>query len=67
MIACFISPDQIYRTVIVPVALCLCEAWCLTLEDRLTVFGNILLRNVFGPKRDEVTGKWRRLHNKELY
>jgi hypothetical protein len=36
-------------------------------ECRLRVFENKVLRRKFGPKRDEVTGGWRRLHNKELY
>jgi hypothetical protein len=36
-------------------------------ECRLTVFENRVLRRIFGPKRDEVTGEWRRIHNKELY
>jgi hypothetical protein len=36
-------------------------------ECRLTVFENKVLRRIFGLKRDEVTGEWRRLHNKELY
>jgi hypothetical protein len=46
-----------------------CETWLLTLkeEHRLRVFENRVLRGIFGPKRDEVTGEWRRLHNKELY
>jgi hypothetical protein len=35
-------------------------------EFRLKVFENRMLRRIFGPKRDEVTGEWRRLHNKEL-
>jgi len=45
-----------------------CETWSLTLreERRLRVFENRLLRKVFGPKRDEVTGEWRKLHNEEL-
>ena len=45
-----------------------CETWSLTLreERRLRVFENRVLRRVFGPKRDEVTGEWRKLHNKEL-
>jgi hypothetical protein len=34
---------------------------------RLTVFENRVLRRIFGPRRDEITGEWRRLHNKELY
>jgi hypothetical protein len=36
-------------------------------ENRLSVFENKVLRRIFGPKRDEVTGEWRRLHNKALY
>jgi hypothetical protein len=36
-------------------------------EHRLRVFDSRVLRKIFGPKRDEVTGKWRRLHNEELY
>ena len=45
-----------------------CETWSLTLreERRLRVFENRVLRKVFGPKRDEVTGQWRKLHNEEL-
>jgi hypothetical protein len=46
-----------------------CETWSLTLreEHRLWVFENRVLRRIFGPKRDEVTGGWRKLHNEELY
>ena len=45
-----------------------CETWSLTLreERRLRVFENRVLGRVFGPKRDEVTGVWRKLHNEEL-
>jgi hypothetical protein len=45
------------------------ETWSLTFreEHRLRVFENRLLRKVFGRKRDEVTGEWRRLHSEELY
>jgi hypothetical protein len=45
-----------------------CETWSLTLRDerRLRVFEKRVLRRVFGPKRDEVTGEWRKLHNEEL-
>jgi hypothetical protein len=45
-----------------------CETWSLTLrkEHRLRVFENRVLRRTFGPKRDEVTGEWRKLHNEEL-
>ena len=51
-----------------PVVLYGCETWLLTLreERRLTVFENRVLRRIFGPKRDEVTGEWRKLHNEEL-
>jgi hypothetical protein len=46
-----------------------CESWSLTLREecRLRVFENRVLRRILGPKRDEVRGEWRRLHNKELY
>ena len=56
---------KIYRTIILPVVLYGCESWSLTLRDerRLRVFENRVLRRVFGPKRDEVTGEWRKLHN----
>jgi hypothetical protein len=59
---------RIYKTIILPVVLYGCENWSLTLrvEYRLRVFENRVLRRIFGPKRDEVTGEWRRLHNKEL-
>jgi hypothetical protein len=52
-----------------PVVLYGCETWSLALreESRLRVFENRVLRRIFGPKRDEVTWKWRKLHNKELY
>ena len=54
---------HVYRTIILPVVLYGCETWSLTLreERRLRVFENRVLR-VFGPKRDEVTGEWRKLH-----
>ena len=59
---------KIYRNVILPVVLYGCETWSLTLreERKLRVFENMVLRRIFGPTRDEVTGKWRRLHNEEL-
>ena len=58
---------KIYRTVILPVVLYGYETWSLTLreERKLRVFENMVLR-IFGPRRDEVTGKWSRLHNEEL-
>jgi hypothetical protein len=59
---------KIYRTIILPVVLYGCESWSLALREecRLRVFENKVLRRIFGPKRDEVTGEWRRLH-KKLY
>jgi hypothetical protein len=59
---------EIYRTIILPVVLYGCETWSLTLrvERRLRVFENKVLKRIFGPRRDEVTGEWGRLHNEEL-
>jgi len=59
---------KIYRTIILPVVLYGCETWSLTLreERRLRVFEKRVLRRIFGPKRDEVTGEWKKLHNEEL-
>jgi hypothetical protein len=59
---------KIYRTIILPDVLYGCETWSVTLreEHRLRVFENRVLRRIFGPKRDGVTGWWRRLHNEEL-
>jgi hypothetical protein len=46
-----------------------CETWSLILreEQRLGVIESRVLRRIFGPKRDEVTGEWRKLHNEELH
>jgi len=59
---------KIYRNIILHVVLYGCETWSLTLreERRLRVFENMVLRRVFGSKRDEVIGEWRKLHNEEL-
>jgi len=59
---------KIYRTIILPVVLYGCETWSLTLreERKLRVFENMVLRRMFGPRRDEVTEEWRRMHNEEL-
>ena len=56
------------RDLELPVVLYGRETWSLTLreERRLRVFENMVLRRIFGPRRDEVTGEWRRLHNEEL-
>ena len=55
--------------IILPIIMCGCETWSLTLreERKLRVFENMVLRRIFGPRRDEVTGEWRRLHNEELH
>jgi hypothetical protein len=59
---------RIYKTIILLVVLYRCETWSLALreEHRLGVFENRVLR-IFGPKRDEVTGEWRKLYNEELH
>jgi hypothetical protein len=59
---------RIYRTIILTVVLYDCEIWSLTLreEHRLRVFENRMLRRIFGPKRYEVTGGYRKLHNEGL-
>jgi hypothetical protein len=59
---------RVHRTIILPVVLYGYETWSLTLreEQRLREFENRMLRRIFGPKRDEATGEWRRLHNEEL-
>ena len=59
---------KIHRTIILSAVLCGCKTWSLTLreERRLRVFENRVLRMLFGPKRDEVTGELRKLHNEEL-
>ena len=67
----FISKNikiKTYSTIILPVVLYGCETLTLTLreERRLGVFENRVLRRIFGPDRDEVTGEWRKLQNEEL-
>jgi len=59
---------KIDRTIILLVVLYGCETWSLQLREecRLRVFKNRVLRRIFGPKREEVTGEWRKLHNEEL-
>jgi hypothetical protein len=69
---CLLSTNvkvKIYTTIILPVILYGCETWSLTLREdhRLGVFENRVLRRIFGPKRDEVTGEWRKLHSEELH
>jgi len=67
----FLSKNMMIRiciSIILPVVLCGCETWSLTLreERRLRVFENGVLKRIFGPKRDAVTWDWRKLHNEEL-
>ena len=59
---------KIYRTIILPVVLYGSETWSLKLreERRMGVSESRVLRRIFGPKRDEVRGEWRKLHNEEL-
>jgi hypothetical protein len=59
---------RIYKTIILLVILYGCETWCLTIREeyRLRVFESKVLRRIFGPMRDVVSGGWRNLHNEEL-
>ena len=59
---------KIYRIIILSDVQNGCETWSITLgeEQRLRVFENRVLRRIFGTKRDEVKGKWRKVHNEEL-
>jgi len=59
---------KVYRTIIPPVVLYGCETWSMTLreERRLRVFENRVLRRIFVPRRDGVTGEWRKLLNEEV-
>jgi hypothetical protein len=59
----------IYKTIILPLVLYGCETWSVTVreEHRLREFENRIPRRIFGLKRDEVTGDWRKLHNEELH
>jgi hypothetical protein len=60
---------KIYKTIILPVVLYECEICSLTVreEHKVSVFENRVLRRIFGPKRDRVTGRWRKLHNEVLH
>jgi hypothetical protein len=63
------AKSRIHKTIILTVVRNGCETWSLTLKEkhRLRVLENRVLRRIFGPKRDEETGGWRKLHNEELY
>ena len=58
-----------YKTIILSIVLYGCETWCLSLTEewRLWELENKVLRKIFGAKRDEITGEWRKLHNAELH
>jgi len=60
--------DKVNLTIILPVVLCECETWSLTLRKQrsLRVFENKVLRRIFGPNRDEITGEWRKLYKEAL-
>ena len=60
---------KIIRSTILTVVLYGCETWSPILREEhwMRVFKNRVLRKIFGPKRDEATRKWRKLHNKELH
>jgi hypothetical protein len=57
-----------YRTIILPVILYGCGTWPLTFREeyRVRIFENRVLRRVFGPKREEVTGEWRKLRKSHI-
>ena len=59
---------MISRTISLPFVWYGCETWSVTLreEPRLRMFENRVLRRIFGPKRDEVRGEWRKVHSGEL-
>jgi len=59
---------NIYRTIILSFVLYGCETWSVTFreEHRLRVFENRVLKNIFGPKRNDVTGMWIKLQKQEL-
>jgi hypothetical protein len=58
---------KIYKAIILPVVLYGCETWFLTLRlERLRVFGNGVLRRIFGSKKDEIISGWRKLHTEEI-
>jgi hypothetical protein len=59
---------KIYKTIILPLVLYGCETWSVILREeyKLRVFEYRMLRIIFGPKRDEETGGWGKLHNREL-
>jgi hypothetical protein len=70
--SCLLSKNlkiKIYKIIILPIVLYGCEIWLLTLreEHRLRMFENRVLRRIFEPNKDEVTGGWRKLDNEEFH
>jgi hypothetical protein len=65
----YLIPLCCHKTIILPVVLYGCETLSLKLkkEHRLRVFESRVLKRIFGPKRGEVTGGWKKLHNEELH
>ena len=63
------NKNQVYASVILDIVVCGCEPWSgpLREEQRLRVFENRVLREIFGPNSEEVTGDWRKLHNEERH
>jgi hypothetical protein len=61
--------NRIYKTIILPVVIYGCETWSLIVreEHKVRVFENRVLRRIFEPKKDGVTGRWRKLHNEGLH
>jgi hypothetical protein len=68
LVYCWKTKIKIFKTITLPLVLYGCETWSLTLreEHRLAEFENRMLRRIFGLKRYEVTGGWRKLHNEKL-
>ena len=60
---------KICRTTVLLIVFYGCETWLMTLreEHRLRMLENRVLRRIFGPRKNKVTGEWRRLHNEEMY
>jgi len=57
---------KVERAVILSVVLYGCELWSVTLREKCRLFENKVLMRIYGPKRKEVTGEWRKLQNEEL-
>jgi hypothetical protein len=68
LLCCQTHKKKIYKIIILAVVLYGCQTWSLTLrkEHRPMLFEKRVLRGIFGPKMNEMTGGWRKLHNEEL-